>query len=577
MASVVNVSRSKLIASDEIYTKFCNPCNSDGFERQAARYCQDCNEFLCLKCTESHKRFKNLKNHQILTANEIPRTTGDCPESHDEILCVCEQTSEATGYCETHNEVICETCKTLKHRKCNNWSLAKKSASYTAVKLNKIQEEVKEMENKFEQFKQKRSSDLQELLNMKEKCLNEIKGFRKELDNLLDTLEQSIKRDLETRVREQRQEIEHHIDSCLTTIKTIKADSKLVYDAKQSDRKDKMFVTDIKISTRFEDYKALLQDVKTETKKPILAFERDKKLVEMLSNIGAMGQVIFQEGVEPKKAPNKTRSNVVIDKHVINSEQVIINSSDDVTTPWVTGCTFMPNGQALLCDYNNKKAKLLDYKLTPIGSLNLQDRPWDASSVDSSNVIVSFPLGRILQIIQVLPSLKAGRVIQVKKMCWGVTVVGDDIYVACHKGPGDGEVQIITDNGIVNKIITRLANLSGPSYISVSRSTRNIYVADWKTSLLSRFKSDGGIVFQYSNPDLHGLKGIYADAEDNIVACGRDTNNIYIVSSNGKEHKTLLPVKDGIPGPCCVTYRPDDSILIVGCYKNNNLYVFKLA
>ena len=62
----------------------------------------------------------------------------------------------------------------------------------------------------------------------------------------------------------------------------------------------------------------------------------------------------------------------------------------------------------------------------------LPSYPFDVSVLDSTSVIVTFPGDMKLQVAQVFPQLKPGRVIQLDKECWGVRVVKDQLCVTCY-------------------------------------------------------------------------------------------------------------------------------------------------
>ena len=61
--SSVDGARSTYIASEEIITRPCGPCNYEGNAAEAATFCNDCKELLCRNCADSHKKYKRLRNH----------------------------------------------------------------------------------------------------------------------------------------------------------------------------------------------------------------------------------------------------------------------------------------------------------------------------------------------------------------------------------------------------------------------------------------------------------------------------------------------------------------------------------
>lgn len=189
-----------------------------------------------------------------------------------------------------------------------------------------------------------------------------------------------------------------------------------------------------------------------------------------------------------------------------------------------------------------------------------------------------------LQIIQLKPRMQTDKIISFDKKCFGISVEADYIYVSFHNATGDGEIRAMNRDGIVNKTIGNRLSLEGPSYICASPFSGNLCVSDFKKSTLLCLTPEGSTVYQYKSSNLHGVRGVYMDEKGTVIACGRDINNILIVSPTGTSHKTLLSACKSIQNPRCVTCRYDGGAsgdkkitLIVGCNRNNNLFVLTLA
>ena len=67
MASV-DGSKSVLATSDEI--NCCGSCRYRGTNKEAKSYCNECQEYLCDKCAESHTGLKMTRNHQLVPVTE---------------------------------------------------------------------------------------------------------------------------------------------------------------------------------------------------------------------------------------------------------------------------------------------------------------------------------------------------------------------------------------------------------------------------------------------------------------------------------------------------------------------------
>ena len=115
-----------------------------------------------------------------------------------------------------------------------------------------------------------------------------------------------------------------------------------------------------------------------------------------------------------------------------------------------------------------------------------------------------------------------------------------------------------------------------PEYVAVSRSGNKIFVSDWGTNTVSCLTSDGKIVYQYSYyVGLEQTHGLFVDYNGNIIICNHSRNSVQVITAAGEKHKTLLSHDDGISEPRCVTFRPSDGTLVVGCWSSDNLLEYK--
>ena len=578
MASV-DGSRSIHGSSAEPLTEACGPCNYEGSETEAAQFCDDCKEFLCQNCADIHKRYKKLRNHKLLPMTHVitVETAGDVSCI---VLCDCVLGQGVTSYCEDHREVICNTCKSTKHRKCKTVLIDDKSGSYDTSSFYKLSQKAKALEEAFDKIRVERNTDLQNLATIRETCMREITAFRRDLIKHLDTLEENILKELELFESQERQEIERLISSCSAAQQMIRYDTILLEGAKNPSTANNKFAADVQVSVRLKKCEMLLQEISDETTTPAVTFERNEKLVDLQKSIDKLGTLTTAGYSQSQNSQSRLFPQI----NVQTSFEVDIKLSEDSSKPWISGCEFLQDGGIILCDRSNDKIKLLDNSFTLKDNLNLQDKPWDVSaiSVNSSSCIITLPDVKQLQYIEMIPRLKTGRVMQLDMKCWGIQVVGEEIYITVHKNISakTGEVRVLDLDG--NLLRRTGLNQDGscmfilPYYLRVSPSSKNIYVSDLSTpSKITCLKSDCSVVYQYSDQDLKSSKGIYVDAEDNILVCGEGWRNVQIITTSGRKHSTVLTAKDRLKGPYSIAYREKDDTLIVGCWNQNNLFIYK--
>ena len=275
---------------------------------------------------------------------------------------------------------------------------------------------------------------------------------------------------------------------------------------------------------------------------------------------------------------------VLLGRKVQSRSRVNVKAGDDEETPYITGCAVMTNGDVVLCDFKNDKIKLLNSSGVLTGNMKLSSYPWDVSFLDPSSVIVTLPHNMQLQVVQVYPQLKPGRVIQLDKRCWGVAVGKGELYVTCWNipgGAGDGEIRVL---GLDGKVKRRLAvNQDGsfmfklPDYITVNSSGEKIFVSDYDTDTVTCMSFDGRVIYTYKDDSMGGPDGLLCDSEDNILVCGWRSDNVQVLTADGKRHCTLLTKSGGLKDPCSIAYRVSDNTLLVGCRDSDHLLSFQLT
>ena len=445
-----------LTVTGETLSDECGLCLAEGQHTEANHFCQDCDSYICVSCKDSHTKFKDLRNHTLLSGEKMPRNCGLCRSEG--------KTTGASYYCVNCNSHICDSCQSS-HNK----------------------------------FKDLRKHSVLSGTNMKpSRNISEIKD---KYDNPSES-----------------------------TIKSMSSES---------------FITPSADSSK-----------PTET-----------------------------SADEPSSSPSNPdngsdsngKNNVLFDKKMSVCKQINIRVQDDAHTPRITGCTFMPTGQLVIADTANRRIKLLNSSFQIQSFLNLKYKPLDISAVDDSKVVVSYPVKKRLQIVQVLPSFQDHSTISVDKKCRSVTVVSDCVFVSCCTitENEDGEIQMYDLKGNLIKRVGVKLNFIRPEYFAESKE--KMFVIDNATATLTCFTFDGKIVYQYRDDFLSWSRGLYVDAEDNAFICDKNGNKIRVVTARGERNKALLTYKDRISNPCSISYREFDGTLAVGCDFNDKMLLYSIS
>ena len=564
------------VGSDAVYTYTCEPCDYRGVNREAITFCRICKEYMCHLCAESHKSQKMSRNHKLLDVKDMSGMQISTVSDSFIMSCDCGQTSPITHYCIEHTQAFCTDCKILKHRKCQSITIGEKIKSFSENQLKEIIQRVVTLKKEMDSFIRNRTTDLKHVQTLTAQCKSDIHTFRKELNSYLDILEDKVVKKSEVHEAKFKQEISRHIETCSSTLKSLTADKTLLVEAQTTSKKANMFAAHQKVSHRIENYESLLHDFKQESVSPDFTFKRNEELRNLLKTVKELGQLTGQITHKSSQNTNTLFTELTVD----SSREVNIQLSSDSYNPRITGCTFMSDGGVVLCDRANSNLILLSDTFTVKERLHLDSKPWDVSPVNGSNVMVTLPGKKKLQLIQLMPSLKLDRSINIGRECWGVQVVDDLIYVTCHDDPGEGEVIVLDMNGTITHRLghpdKKPSMFSSPYYITVCPFSRKMFITDWNTNTVSCLMSDGTVVYQYKDVELSRLTGVCVDGGGNVIVCGCNSHTVQVIRADGTKCCTLLTSQDDVSAPYSVAKRQSDNTLILGCYSSKNLLVYKM-
>ena len=602
---------------DQTISNTCNSCKYHGKQNEASHFCKTCHEKLCKPCKEWHKGFKATRNHKVIPLKD--RKINGKPTII--VTCVCDQNLEAVFYCEWHTDVICQACRNLKHKGCEIVSVKEKSTDYNKSKLQSILKRAETLNKRTNEFITKRQPELVKQEGVKIDCKIRIQAFHQELECMLDNLQGDVIDQLEKSATQHRENLESHLSACDTTTEILRSEIELLKDVMKTNEKDLQFAADVKVSNRLEQLESSLEDVLDGGESANITFKRNTELVEKLrkTRLGTITlgsrdsrgetESFLEIDVRESFGSHEQRKqiNSFLDLEVESPNHVEIKCSEQEKVPSITGCVFLQSGDAVLCDVNNSDVIILSSTFSYRDKLTLSSTPYDVSVLSKTSVIVTCPGSRQLQYVDVFPKPKTEKTVQLDKQCWGIAIANDEIYVTCHDqklvGNRDGEIRILGLHGNRKRTLGR--NFDGsykfcwPYYITVNASSGSIFVSDqWTgkvTCIRSSFPCQGNELsiytapsmytasnssidddYEYSADDLSYVRGVCVDEKDNVMVCGRRSDNVKVMRASGYLHHTLLTHRDGIKSPQSIAYRQSDNMLMVGCGDTNYLYTKSL-
>ena len=485
------------LSSDEKVEFECSPCKDDGMVREAKYFCPECSEYFCSSCESSlHGRLKATKSHKLLSASDGHKTVTQKTAKLPIMTCGCNRDTSVEFICDEHKCLVCSECKVISHRKCKTDAIVEKSKSFNQEVVKSLLQQAKSLEDKANHLCAEHSKNLETFEASKSKCRVEIIQIRDQLVRLVENLAKEALDKLDAISVDNPETPSTDLSACKSVTEKLKREQQLLQDVLASGETQQLFIADFLLSEAFENYNCLLEEIKKEMNITSLVFLVDTKILDIQSNFKRLGDIF----VNIPSSGSKHFPLSLLPMKPFKMDKF------DVTPPGakrMTGSTFMPNGELIVCDFDAEMLRIFDHDFKEKHILTVSARPFDAAVVSEKEIIVTLPLSKQLQVVSVAPTLKLGSKINVRKKCFDVDMVGSNIYVVCTNDPGEGEVRVIDWDGNVKKRLGMYEDgtclFSHPLHMSVNHDQNKVYVSDWSTHTVFCLSMEGNVLYKLYN------------------------------------------------------------------------------
>ena len=563
------------VSSDESFTIACDPCEYDHISKKAAAYCQECAEYLCESCKTSHRKLKLTRSHKLLSGELMPPKRSARENAVLETVpCSCMQ-NKVSVYCKEHCSLVCVNCSALQHRNCKTSDIDEVSNDFDVDSTEETIDNLNELNDTITSLQESRANDLNILSLEAKDCQDRAKQFREELSKKLERMEAKTLSDINVFKTQETKTISQQIDTCKAAQNSLDTYSRKLQLAKEQNDRQGIFVYNIQLSQAVKSLTTITEEITTEVYQPHISFECNPEInIADDQDLGTVKchtpRIPQQKGFDEMSVTARNKSNVKL--------------HSDAQDVWISGSAFLPSGELILCDFRNRKLKLLDKNLQMKESIDVLGRPWDVAPVNQHQVIVTFPFEQYLQFIQVTPSLALGHKVDLGMECRGVAVSRERIYIS-FIDLGECKIGIYDVTGKQKLMIGPYScndgklMFKGPFYIDVLNDEK-IFVSDVddksNTSTVYCLESNGNVLYSISNPSFKRCLGVSVDENENPLLCDWTSHKVFLITKDGKEVREFLTEKDGLYQPCTTSFRRSDGTLVVGCGNRNDILVFTL-
>ncbi|XP_053390788.1 uncharacterized protein LOC128553638 [Mercenaria mercenaria] len=532
--------------SDELFSFKCSPCLANNRNREAVKYCVECQGYYCQSCADVIHMIPGLKGHTLLDnsnykSSGLPAGLPAVPTER----CSIHETKIVDMYCGNHDEVGCTTCMALNHRSCADVQSIPDiiDSKFQTTDVDKLHQKLQDMKIMMEKIMKTRQRLLEDLKKSKTEAVMAIKKFRKDMETILEQVEKESIKELEMKFIEEESKLLEEKKTAETELDGLK---EAVNDLKKSEgNKAQQFVSmkmSLKSIAETEDVSRSLQT----SVDADISFSFDPAILEFLQQLKTFGSVRHVSTTD-LRSPRTTVYSV---KRI---ENLNIRAQNDKDTCRVFGSCLTEDGSLLLADYSNNKIKRADIvKLSVTDYCWVPAGPFGVCCTSKSEAAVCLD-NNTIQFVSLGKQMTPTRQMKLNHYCFGIGYKDAKLYIT-----DNGQSLDIHDiAGNILQPVTR--GNAGKNLFSNSRTVAfsdvddKLFVASWRKGLVI-MDGQGKHCQTFTDSELNTVSSVCTDRRGNLFVSGCDSNNVIQLGRDGKKMGVIVKSSDGLKCPLSLCF-----------------------
>ncbi|XP_060562274.1 uncharacterized protein LOC132721914 [Ruditapes philippinarum] len=244
--------------------------------------------------------------------------------------------------------------------------------------------------------------------------------------------------------------------------------------------------------------------------------------------------------------------------------QICVKTSKDEYGCLIAGMTLLTPDLLIITDCQNKAVKMVDTSSQSVSDqLQLDDQPWDITTVTSTELAVTLPNIQTIQFISISSNkLIKKHTVKVDGKCHGISSYQGKLVVSFLN---PAKFQIFDMNGTILTTIDGKNIFQNPCYITCNRSS--IYVSDWGMKTVTKLNWQGDVIGSYSG--ISDPTGMSLSDDGTVFVCDMVRNVIEEISGDCSTGKVVL---QDLKTPVAVCWCGETKKLYYSCNDWNAKY-----
>jgi DNA-binding beta-propeller fold protein YncE len=239
----------------------------------------------------------------------------------------------------------------------------------------------------------------------------------------------------------------------------------------------------------------------------------------------------------------------------------------------IAGCDILPDGKLLFVEQENKRLLMFsnngNYEKEIVQFSGL---PYEVSYTGENIVAVTIYDKHKVVFVNVFTNTIINTV-DIHHACFGTDFILNRLAIRTIGLYTSSHIEYLDLKG---NVIDRVNIPGGRSSTRISLRDDTIKCTDWKANTIDCYTLTGQHIWAFKDENvLREPLGIALDKNGNVYVAGNKTNNVVVLSPDGKNCRAILTRRDGLNKPYSLRINIDRSELLV-CNRRGPAFLFSL-
>lgn len=551
-----------------VKTDLCNICEGRNKTNTAIKWCPECDEKLCKDCYGNHTVSKLSRNHRVIDIDHFRKL----PKSVLAVKNICDKHDmKFTHFCRLHDTICCPMCISNPglHCKCRTLALEEViKATKTSGLLQSVEESLKNLEDNLRRTINDRQLNLQNTYDQKDQILKEVKEMKTKIIKHLNDFEKKISNDLDLTTKKHTLIPTSEIAGLKKSLQHVEMKSDELLRMRKYGTDLQIFIgsriMDKEIKRLKNNTRELVEN--TTSKQAVVTLQWNRKINEVIEIMQSLGSITEEE---TPTSDQVTKLQVLPSPPCLSINCINMIPKAKFRIPskkgaGVSGCSMFSNDKIIFSSCRDKQVMVLKqtYEIEKI--IPVSPGPWDVTFIGDNKVAVSTDEG--VKIINIITNA-IEKTINIGS-CDGLDYYKGSLLCCVYR---TGVVSVDLKKAMIRTLVPD--RRTGRNYCAAHED--RIYATRDSDNSVTCYTMEGEKMWKFENPlVLFGPSGIAVDKDSNIFCSSSQYHSIFVLSPDGKRHRTLLTKQDGINSPAALYFDRSKNQLLVGNWDGNGLLFY---